>query len=213
MSGPLEPGILLSMLPAGVFCADVEDRGQAIVLREAERICVRLSAEKRMRDFALGRECAHRALRRLGMPIDAILRRDNGAPRWPDGVVGSITHTRGYAAAAVASAARFLGIGVDAERIEALGEGVERRLFCPDELATLERSAPDMRAALAMTLFSAKEACFKACPPGNAVRNFREIQVRSCDGGFLATVGALRMRGRAYAAGDLVVTVATLSAG
>jgi 4'-phosphopantetheinyl transferase EntD len=213
LNAPPEPEILHPMLPAGVFCADIEDRGQAVRLRDAERNCVRQSAEKRIRDFALGRECAHRALLRLGAPADAILRRDNGAPHWPEGLVGSITHTRGYAAAVVAPAALFLGIGVDAERIEELGGAVERRLFLPEELAAMELSPPEMRKVFAMTLFSAKEACFKACSPKVVVRNFREIRIHSCNGGFVADVGGLQLRGRAHVAGDLVVTVVTLPAG
>jgi 4'-phosphopantetheinyl transferase EntD len=205
--------ILLSLLPSGVFFADVEDCGHVVPLREAERHCVLRSAEKRIRDFTLGRDCAHRALGRLGAPVGAIPRQDNGAPHWPEGIVGSITHTRGYAAAAVAPAARFRGVGVDAERIEVLATGVEQRLFLPEELADLEASPPGLRATLAMTLFSAKEACFKACSPAIMVRSFREIRVRPCGGGFVASVGALQMHGRTHVAGDLVVTAVALPAG
>lgn len=212
MSGPLEPEVLRAILPAGVFSAEIEDCGQVVALPEAERICILSAGEKRVRDFALGRDCAHRALQRLDMPADAILRRGDGAPVWPAGVVGSITHTRGYAAAAVAPAARFLGIGVDAERVEMLNDRVARRLFLPEELAGLEGVAPEARAAFAMMLFSAKEACFKACPAGLVTRDFREIHILPGDGEFLANVGALQMRGRSFVRADLVVTVVAVRA-
>lgn len=52
-----------------------------------------------------------------------------------------------------------------------------------------------------MTLFSTKETCFKAWPPGTAVRGFRKIQVRLDEDGFLARVGTLQMRGRVFCIG------------
>jgi 4'-phosphopantetheinyl transferase EntD len=208
----LEPGWMGSVLPAGAFWADVEDHGQIIVLRDAERDCVSSSGEKRLRDFTLGRDCAHRALQRLGSPASAIFRRDDGAPVWPAGIVGSITHTRGYAAAAVAPATRFLGIGIDAERVELLDDGVERRLFLAEELAGLESLSPEARAVAAMTLFSAKEAFFKACPPQAAVRGFREIQVCPDDDGFLVRAGTLQARGGSFVVDGLVVTAVAMPA-
>jgi 4'-phosphopantetheinyl transferase EntD len=38
-------------------------------------------------------------------------------PVWPDGVVGSITHTGDFAAAAVAWAADIAGLGIDSEQV------------------------------------------------------------------------------------------------
>ena len=75
------------------------------------------AAPKRQRDFALGRACAHAALAKLGHGDAVIGRADKAHRSGPIGMVGSITHTKGYAAALVASAAAFPGIGVDAERV------------------------------------------------------------------------------------------------
>ena len=56
----------------------------------------------------LGRACARAALANLGQGEAVIGIDEAGAPLWPAGVVGSITHTKGYAAALVAKA-RFSG--------------------------------------------------------------------------------------------------------
>ncbi|MEV5463347.1 hypothetical protein AB0L17_35085 [Streptomyces cellulosae] len=66
---------------------------------------------KRRREFATVRWCARRALTDLGIAPVPILTGEGGAPAWPDGVVGSMTHCDGYRAAAVAHAGEVRGVG------------------------------------------------------------------------------------------------------
>ena len=139
-------GLLARLLPSGVCVAEAEDHGQAIALPVSEQALIANAGEKRRRDFALGRDCARRALNALHAAPAALLRHANGAPCWPDGIAGSITHTAGYAAAAVASAARFAGIGIDAERVTGLEDNVARRLFGPEERRWLDGLASARRA-------------------------------------------------------------------
>ena len=70
---------------------------------------------ERRREFGTVRWCARRALRRLGVPTVPILPDADRVPRWPAGVVGSMTHCEGYRAAAVARSDELGGIGIDAE--------------------------------------------------------------------------------------------------
>src|SRR6185503_18375584 len=73
---------------------------------------------KRQAQFRAGRYCAMLAIQALHGGSPMLVGRDaNGAPLWPEGVVGSITHTDDVAAAAVASAADVLSLGIDTERI------------------------------------------------------------------------------------------------
>ncbi|WP_405845207.1 4'-phosphopantetheinyl transferase [Streptomyces platensis] len=62
---------------------------------------IALAVDKRRREFTTARSCAREALRRLGHPTVPIPRGRSGAPLWPAGVVGSITHCQGYRSAAV----------------------------------------------------------------------------------------------------------------
>src|SRR4051812_19673514 len=96
--------LLSRILAPGLFGAEMEDAGQAVVLAPLEERLVASASDKRRRDFALGRACAHQALAALGFDDGAIAIRQNGAPLWPTGVLGSITHTHGYAAALVGEA-------------------------------------------------------------------------------------------------------------
>ena len=54
-----------------------------------------------------------------GMPlkIDPIKRNDQGAPIWPEGVIGSITHTESFIGAVVESSHKLRGVGIDTEKI------------------------------------------------------------------------------------------------
>ncbi|MXM68985.1 hypothetical protein GR925_37740 [Streptomyces sp. HUCO-GS316] len=70
------------------------------------------AVDGRPREFATGRACARRALEALGVAEPGpVLREPGGAPWWPPGVRGSITHCPGYRAAAVADADDALALG------------------------------------------------------------------------------------------------------
>jgi 4'-phosphopantetheinyl transferase EntD len=69
---------------------------------------------KRQVEFLAGRVCAQQALEVLpGHKPGAIPPQPDRAPGWPPGIVGSITHTKGYAAALVALETHYQGLGVD----------------------------------------------------------------------------------------------------
>ena len=119
----------------------------------------------RQREFAAGRACARRAMRELGAPEGPVLRGVRRAPPFPDGVVGSITHTSGFCAAAVAHSASFAGIGLDAERNEALSERAAARICAPGELAALRALPGRSPEHWAAVVFSAKETLYKAYFP------------------------------------------------
>src|ERR1700716_1803425 len=71
---------------------------------------LRHAVPNRQREFLAGRLCAAQALRCLGADSTHVGMAGDRAPVWPDGVVGSITHSGGFAAAAVAWAATSPGL-------------------------------------------------------------------------------------------------------
>jgi 4'-phosphopantetheinyl transferase EntD len=197
-------GLLARLLAPGLFGAELYDTGQLLPLHPEEEQLVAGAAEKSRRDFALGRTSAHAALAELKRDSGPILRADNGAPCWPAGVIGSITHTRGYAAALVARAADFSGLGVDAERTGGVTPDLWPRLFGPDERDYLAQQSDTGRAAT--ILFCAKEACHKAGT--ERVLRFHDFHVTLADGSFSGRRQDQAFRGRFAMAGDLVLTVA-----
>jgi 4'-phosphopantetheinyl transferase EntD len=171
------------------------------------------AVEGRRTTFALGRAAAREALReldgvaavaiRLGLEgVDgvAIPRGTGGEPIWPEGIVGSISHSREVAVAVVARRGDYVGLGVD---IEDLGRGPSprvARLVCrPSEMEWVDPEAGTQRLAL---LFSAKEAVFKALYPIEGVwLGFADAELTwlADGGGFEARV--LKSVGTEYAPG------------
>jgi len=199
--------LISRILAPGIFGAEMEDVGQPVLLPPEEELLVAMAADKRRRDFMLGRACARTALEQLGHHHAVIGKAEDGAPCWPAGVVGSITHAKGYAAALVGDARQFCGIGVDAERLGGMTEELWPRLFDAAEcryLSNLDGAARNLAATL---FFSAKESCYKAWAIKGALP-FREMHVTMEEDGFIAAWSGRILHGRYAAEGDLMVTAA-----
>lgn len=71
---------------------------------------------KREAHYRMGRHCASMALRSLARTAE-IPKDGAGRPVWPQGIVGSITHSDFVVAAAVAEASSCEALGIDAETL------------------------------------------------------------------------------------------------
>ena len=78
-------------------------------LHADERALVAKARGQRLTEFASGRALLHQLLN-TSAPI---MRAANGAPIWPDGVVGSLAHDRSRAVAVVGSTVSYRAIGID----------------------------------------------------------------------------------------------------
>jgi 4'-phosphopantetheinyl transferase EntD len=161
--------VIEHLLPAGAFsrAAYGTELDQA-PLHPEETAAVARAVPKRRHEYAAGRACARAALARLGIPPGPLLRdAHRGAPLWPAGVVGSITHCDGYRAAAVARSTDILTLGIDAEPHDRLPDGVLDAILATDAeraaLAELALRAPDIH--WDRLFFSAKETVYKAWYP------------------------------------------------
>ncbi len=155
-----------AILPAGVSASEEFADPPGVVLFPEELAVIARAVDKRRREFTTARHCARRALSALGLPPAPIGTGERGAPRWPPGIVGSITHCAGYRAAAAARAGRYLTIGLDAEPDEPLPAGVLAAIASDSErcgLGRLAELAPGP--CWDRLLFSAKETVYKAWFP------------------------------------------------
>lgn len=151
------------LVPDGVVVVCTRDELPDIDLFAEEERSVGGAVEARRREFMTGRACARRALQRLGRAPVAIPSGERGEPSWPDGIVGSLTHCRGYRACAVASARTVRSVGIDAEVHEPLPAGVREQVAFGRELAMVADQGGDVH--LDRLLFSAKESVYKAWFP------------------------------------------------
>lgn len=154
------------LLPAKVIVREAFDDSVPVTLFPEEEAALGNPVDKRRREFGTARRCAHEALAELGFPGVPVPSGPRREPRWPVGVVGSITHCAGYRAAVVAHAGDLVTVGIDAEPHEPLPDGVLGSITVPDELGWLTaRGATHPDICWDRLLFCAKEAVYKAWYP------------------------------------------------
>jgi 4'-phosphopantetheinyl transferase EntD len=180
---------------------------------EADSNLMTSAVATRRADFVGGRWCAHRALEEIGHPAHSLPIGPLHAPIWPPGVIGSITHDRGWCMAVAGLQKQVSGIGIDL-----CAHAGQRAL---QDLAPLICSRFEFRALPAVSspanvlalLFCIKEAVVKAVSrTAQRYLELREIEVRILPSRFEATVADLpvSITGRhAWVMGDVVAMATT----
>ncbi|WP_440695735.1 4'-phosphopantetheinyl transferase family protein [Clavibacter nebraskensis] len=102
-----------ALLPETVVVATAEHDVDGS-LADDESVAIAAALPGRRAEFVTGRVLARRALAGLGIRPASIPVARSGAPVWPPGVVGSITHCVGLRACAVGRRDEHAGIGIDA---------------------------------------------------------------------------------------------------
>ncbi|WP_229074522.1 4'-phosphopantetheinyl transferase superfamily protein [Actinoplanes sp. DH11] len=197
--------MLNEILPPLVCAAETTADLLDVSLYPEEEAAVARAVPKRRREFITVRACARTALAGLGCGPSPLIPGERGAPGWPSGVVGSMTHCDGYRAAAVAMAEHMVTVGIDAEEHAPLPDGILAAVSSPRErahLAVLAARSP--RVHWDRLLFSAKESVYKAWfPLTRRFLEFEEAEVEfAADGTFGArllvpcpVVAGARLRG------------------
>lgn len=214
--------LLGGLLPAVVAAAEAYgDPAEPPELFPEERAHVARAVDKRRREFGTVRALARAALARLGGPAVPLLPGERGAPGWPEGFTGSMTHCSGYRAASVVRTSELASLGIDAEPNQPLpNPDILDAISLPAERPHLKELA-DRRPEVCWDrlLFSAKESVYKAWfPLTRKWLDFEEAELRfDADAGMFTArllvpgpvVDGVRLggfEGRWAAARGLVVT-------
>lgn len=191
-----------TLVPASA-CAEMFSDAPESTMFSIEAAAVEGAVAERRREFGTVRYCARKALLKIGVPAIPVLPDVDGAPRWPVGVVGSMTHCAGYRAAAVARSGELCGVGIDAEPHAAVPNAALDLVLRDEERARLMALAddrPDLH--WDRILFCAKEAVYKAWfPLTRRWLDFADVSTTvHRDGTFQAR---LRVRGPRVTGADL----------
>jgi len=134
-------------------------------LHPEEQALIDGAVPNRQREFTAGRNCARAAMRALGWPkekIAAICIGSHREPLFPSGLIGSITHSGEYCAAALTREdGSILGMGIDAEANKPMEPTLEALLMHPDEQRHWQAAVP-IGCHAGILMFSLNEAFFKA---------------------------------------------------
>jgi 4'-phosphopantetheinyl transferase EntD len=157
--------LMTAVLPdiADLVHAEAYDDPPDLAPLPEEEPLIAKSVAKRRNEFVTVRHCARVALGELGIPPVPILKGDKGQPCWPDGVVGSLTHTQGYRGAVVGRTSAVRSVGIDAEPHGVLPDGVLNAISLPAERH--EIGALPGGLYWDRILFCAKEATYKVWFP------------------------------------------------
>ncbi|MEP2767405.1 MAG: 4'-phosphopantetheinyl transferase superfamily protein [Paracoccaceae bacterium] len=121
---------------------------------------------KRQSEYLAGRSLAQSGLGLMGCSQTNIPKGQGGAPQWPEGVSGSISHSKGTCICLLYPSSQAL-VGVD---IETVGKdraitAILRMVFTPLERRLADTQSMFDKATFATLLFSAKETLYKLLFP------------------------------------------------
>ncbi|SEM14847.1 4'-phosphopantetheinyl transferase EntD (siderophore biosynthesis) [Variovorax sp. YR750] len=151
----------------------------AIAALPEERAIVARDSTTRQLEFAAGRGAARVAASAITRGVlEPLSVGQFDEPVFPAGMVGSIAHAAGWAAAAVGSSSKFRAIGVDLDDARRITLAVAPTIATPRELnAVVElgwAGCPDLAANFA---FCAKEAFFKCQCALTGIRDLSFLDV------------------------------------
>ncbi|WP_146208924.1 4'-phosphopantetheinyl transferase superfamily protein [Azospirillum sp. TSO22-1] len=130
-------------------------------LHPDERPAIRQAVAKRRREFIAGRLLVRRAAERLGRAGVVLPMAADRAPRWPDGLGGSITHCGHWCAVALCRPEDGIAVGIDLEDHPRIDESLVPLFMSARERLLLDTHPHGERALIKTVVFSAKEAGFQ----------------------------------------------------
>ena len=164
---------LQGALPVGFFAVGAL-ADESLPIPAADRARIDHAVPVRRAEFVAGRWCAYEALKAAALPATSLPAGPLGAPCWPCGAIGSITHDAGHCLAVAGPAAALAGIGVDwcdDSRLDALS-GLAEQILAEVEQASCARALMPVRHL--QRVFCAKEAVVKAASA--AVGRYLELR-------------------------------------
>tara|TARA_R110000782_G_scaffold19151_3_gene52366 strand:+ start:503 stop:1171 length:669 start_codon:yes stop_codon:yes gene_type:complete len=145
-------------------------------LTAEEQATLSNSADVRVREYTAARTLAREVITEI-LPWSGSIPTDSDrCPIWPDGVSGSISHTRSHVGVAIARSARISGIGIDLEPVGSVTQDLYDRLFIRGELDFICSSDDQI---VPTQIFCCKEAVYKAAfPTTRTFLDFHQLEIR-----------------------------------
>jgi len=156
-----ESELVASLFAPSAIACELRGTADPSMLFPEEAVTCDALRPKRLADFAAGRLCARGALTRLGFPDFPLRRNADRTACWPDGVVGSITHTVGFCGAVVERRENVAALGLDAEIVAGVVPEIWPQVLTALESAALKSLARVESERFAAIAFCAKEAFYK----------------------------------------------------
>jgi 4'-phosphopantetheinyl transferase EntD len=167
----LPPSLLLEISPVTNCVAELHEQEQALVAH---------AVQSRRQEFSSARRLARNLLLQLGMSDLPLLANQDRSPAWPTGILGSLSHSRKWCAAAICPTDQnLLGVGVDIEDRHTLRLDLFPEILTSAELKRMHDHLPaEQHPEFVLSTFSIKEALYKAMwPLGNVGLGFHALEL------------------------------------
>lgn len=125
------------------------------------------AVQKRKAEYIAGRYCVKKSLAAINITNQIVESGEDRAPVWPQGVVGSITHSSGYASAVVAKANELRAIGIDSEKCinDKTSRNISSHILTGNETFDANTHIAANEHVYLTLIFSAKESIYKCLNP------------------------------------------------
>ncbi|WP_267555493.1 4'-phosphopantetheinyl transferase [Rhizobium rhizogenes] len=143
-----------------------------------ERTYIAGAVRRRREEFGTARVCARRALAALGVQDASLVPYADRSPRWPKGIVGSLSHCQDLCVAAVTAAPHIHGFGIDVEIDVPLDQELETMICTAGERNFVSSRSTSERGRIGKMIFCAKEAVYKCqYPLTKTFLDFQDIEL------------------------------------
>lgn len=150
---------------AAVVVSGAIDADAYATLWPEEQWHVQKAVAKRQNEFATARHLAREALARLQYRPCALLPYPDRSPAWPEGIVGSISHTLRDCVVVLGRSSQLRGVGVDLEEYRPVDPGMMEMIMRPEERRRWSSASPEEQQRQCLATFCAKEAFYKFQSP------------------------------------------------
>ena len=158
---PQQPSKIFSRIAKVIsFLARIDCLQETVL--EAETRFVKFAVTSRKNEFAAGRNIARKCLAEFGLGDSVIPVLESRAPAWPEGFIGSISHSGEIVGAAVCRKSDYQALGLDVEKSCAVTPDLFDSVLTKEDLESIA-GVPDP--SLATRVFCCKEAVYKAVNP------------------------------------------------
>lgn len=144
-----------------------------------EAALISKAVPKRVREFLAARNLARALLSHLDVAPSSLGRGSMGEPLWPQGIIGTISHSTPLVVVAVARERDYRALGIDIEPNLPLPPDIGKYVSLPGE----NDNSPASRA-----VFVTKEAFYKAhCGVHHRMLDFKDVRLNWLPSGWIAT--------------------------
>ncbi|MBL7692337.1 MAG: 4'-phosphopantetheinyl transferase superfamily protein [Flavipsychrobacter sp.] len=168
---------VFSLASGRVWCGIQRVENCSADLTAAERNCILGEPLKRVNEFSTGRVLIRTLLAKFGVMGLSVLPGRNGAPMWPEGFTGSVSHSDEYCFVTVTNCAA-VSLGVDVQKVVPVTVDFTDMILTDRERKAVAEEQYMERNVWTNMLFSAKESVFKSLSPKmQAITDFRDVEI------------------------------------